>query len=371
VVIAIIGALIALLLPAVQAAREAARRAQCTNKLKQLGLAVQNYHNTYDALPAGQCGPYGPTTVDYYRFGIFVAILPYIEMESLYSQFISTNLNGLVASGSSWCSAGAQLTESNPANRRIDFLLCPSDSGGGTQGTNVIQGTNYRFNLGDNPINSVYVAPTNSAATTRKRGHRGPFGYYTFYNLASVTDGTSNTLMFSERCLVPGGWTTPSPSNKVKDAWATSITGTPIGFTNSSTPAYILDRTTCRNLGAGGEYPSSGSTAISSSCGTNWMVGGWINSAFVTVFSPNSASCYFNLNPYYNSLVTPTSYHTGGVNCALMDASVRFVSEAVDEGDFSSVRFLPANSGYVSGPSPFGIWGAYGSIDGGEVAALP
>ncbi|MDR0337853.1 MAG: DUF1559 domain-containing protein [Planctomycetaceae bacterium] len=372
VVIAIIGVLIALLLPAVQAAREAARRMQCSNKLKQLGIAVHNYHDSAKTLPAGVCGPYGPTTDGYYRFGIFVSLLPSIEQGAIYDYINSTNLNSVLVAtatgGSSWWSAGAGFDSGCPLTEKMPFLLCPSDAGAGTQNKGVIQGTNYRYNNGDNPVATVAVSPTSVNAATKRRGHRGPFGHYTFYNFSGVKDGTSNTLMFSERCLHPGGYqgVGTSLSTKVRDAQIRSTTGTPIGMCNGTDPIYLLDRSACRAYGATGvDYVLSGSVTLSSSSGTNWLVGTPLHSTFVTVYSPNSASCYFNAMDN-NTITTPTSYHKGGVNCCLMDGSVRFVSDAIDDGPYTNIRFLPAASGYVSGASPFGVWGALGSIDGGE-----
>jgi prepilin-type N-terminal cleavage/methylation domain-containing protein len=368
VVIAIIGVLIALLLPAVQAAREAARRMQCTNKLKQLALAVHNYHSTFDALPAGMSGLPGPTTNDNYKSGIFVTLLPFVEQQQLFDYIKATDLNTVVKSGWNWWNAGAAYLDNDLIRNKISFLICPSDAGAGTQNADVIQGTNYRCNNGDNPASAVLMEPTNSGVDTKKRGHRGPFGYYTFYNFSAVQDGTSNTLCFSERCLVPGGYQIgTSPSSKVKEAQIVhSAGGESInGMCGGTNPIYLLNRNVCRGFGVGGEYTLSGTASLSSSNGVNWMVGTPLCSTFVTVLPPNSASCYCNYGDY-NAISTPTSYHQGGVNCSLMDGSVRFVSETVNDGPYTNVRFLPANSGYVSGESPFGIWGAYGSIDGCE-----
>jgi prepilin-type processing-associated H-X9-DG protein len=346
--------------------------------LKQLALAVHNYHNNYDALPAGQCGPYGLTVSDRpWCFSIFVTLLPFVEQTQLYDYIGTTNLTSIVtgSGGSgSWWSAGAAFNES-PVLTKMAFLFCPSDAGAGTQAAGVLQGTNYRYNNGDNPVARVALAPTNSGVTTKKRGHRGPFGYYTFYNFSAVPDGTSNTLCFSERCLAPGGYQGLglSPSRKVKDAQVMHTTGSATinGMCAGTNPIYLLDRNVCRGFGAGGvEYKNLGSGSLSSSNGTNWLVGTPLHSTFVTVLSPNSASCYCNYADY-NTITTPTSYHQGGVNCALMDGSVRFVSETVDDGPYTNVRFLPPDSGYVSGESPFGIWGAYGSRDGGEAKMLP
>ncbi|MCL2743958.1 MAG: DUF1559 domain-containing protein [Planctomycetaceae bacterium] len=376
VVIAIIGVLIALLLPAVQAAREAARRMSCSNKLKQLALATHNYHDVNLALPAGQSNIPGPTTTEYYRGGLFVTILPFVEMAPLCDQISTTNL------GTTWMSAGGNVAlwmDGTTAlmSPKIDFLLCPSDIAGGTQPPGKTQGTNYRISMGDNPTSAGRVAPNSTAADRPKVGLRGPFGYYTFYNLAGVTDGTSNTLAFSEHCLHKGGYVSGgSNSRSVKVVAIGAQTGTNIGFTNSSNPQYILDRSVCRAHGAGGKdysitnFTIGADAYISTVFGTSWLIGDSMYSAFVTTLSPNSASCYLNAANGYNALLPPSSHHSGGVNAALLDGSVRFVSETIDDGPAANVRFLPAASGAVSGESPFGVWGAMGSIDGGESITL-
>ncbi|MCL2743956.1 MAG: DUF1559 domain-containing protein [Planctomycetaceae bacterium] len=377
VVIAIIGVLIALLLPAVQAAREAARRMQCSNKLKQLGIAVHNYHDAADALPAGACGPYGPTTDNYYRFSIFVALLPYLEQGALHDYITATNLGSVTTAttvltgGTSWWSAGAGFVPGSPLLAKTSFLFCPSDPGAGTQNRDTCPGTNYRYNNGDNPVGNVMLGPNHADAVTKRRGHRGPFGHYTFYNISGIKDGTSNTLMFGERCLHPGGYqgSSVSDSAKVRDAQVKVTSGGSIGLTSSSNPDYILDRSVCRAFAKGNEYVLTGAAVLSSSSGSNWLVGTPLHTPFTTVYSPNSASCY-NETRDYITITTLTSYHSGGVNVVLMDGSGRFVSETIDDGPFTNVRFLPAASGYVSGPSPWGIWGAMGSIDGGESVTL-
>ncbi|MDR2704558.1 MAG: DUF1559 domain-containing protein, partial [Planctomycetaceae bacterium] len=134
VVIAIIGVLIAMLLPAVQAAREAARRMQCTNKLKQLGIALHNYHDTNDSVHARACGPYGKRlSGNNDRFSGVIGILPFLEQQSLYERFCSNEMS----LGTS-LATGAYLHPAHWENMPSTFLmtvnvpafLCPSDGYG-------------------------------------------------------------------------------------------------------------------------------------------------------------------------------------------------------------------------------------------------
>ncbi len=194
VVIAIIGILVALLLPAVQAAREAARRSECSNNLKQLGLALHNHHDTHKVLPPGGTGPAtnaptGPTQPYPYtaNLGWLVYILPFIEQASLYEQFSftanfdaapNTTLVPTLVSGYQ-CPSGVV----------VDSMLGPTGK------TN-----HYYGNMGPRGTN-----PTTSIAYNTKAGSthgaislHGVLGPNTKIRFADVTDGTSNTLAVGE-----------------------------------------------------------------------------------------------------------------------------------------------------------------------------
>jgi prepilin-type N-terminal cleavage/methylation domain-containing protein len=363
VVIAIIGALIALLLPAVQAAREAARRMQCSNKLKQLGIATHNYHDTYNALPHGNGGPYGKTISEPTRWGIFVPLLPFLEMGSLYDQFTSLNIQTLVTSGYWYAMSGVHDT-SSPATKNVTVLHCPSDAAGGTQATNKPGMTNYRYCKGDNPIGDYASSLTDADG----RGVRGAFGPRSYFNFAAITDGTSHTLFFSEHCMAVGGLS--GTSKKVKIAFLNSSTATTLGFTGAS-PSYLNKRSVCLATANGDEYKTISGTSIDIAIGTIFYVGQWVYSSFTTTLPPNSPSCYYDGG---NTILTPSSYHAGGINATLGDGSVRFVSETIDAGPSTNETFsdiADAPIGAVSGKSPFGVWGALGSRDGGESTSLP
>ncbi|GAA4423384.1 DUF1559 domain-containing protein [Bremerella cremea] len=320
VVIAIIGVLIALLLPAVQQAREAARRMECQNKLKQLGLALHNHHDTFGHFPKkGRLpGPY------YERVGGMVVLLPYLEQNALAEQIKN---HGLATPPTPWDNFA-------PFKVRLEAFICPSDAGSSDAIiSNGNAPNNYRFSIGDS-YRDVYT-PDNP--------HRGLFDDRVEKDFSSITDGTSNTLMMAER-------STGTTAKLVMQGQATSI-----AFLTDPTVCRDSVSTTNRNEYAGG---------ASNRAAQRWNDRLPAFSAISTVLPPNSPSCWTGTNENTDdSIISPTSYHPGGVNGLLCDASVRFLPETIDTGDLTQPEV-------ASGASPYGIWGALGSINGGESRPL-
>jgi prepilin-type N-terminal cleavage/methylation domain-containing protein/prepilin-type processing-associated H-X9-DG protein len=208
VVIAIIGVLVALLLPAVQAAREAARRSQCQNNLKQVALAIHNYEDTFKTLPGG-VGRWGCC------WGTWqVRVLPYMEQKNLSDNYV--NSDGHDGTGPRY---GQGQNVQRVTSVRIKSLTCPSDVPNAPIGTPRITSHNYGVNFGNT---SFYQAPIVRAGVTLLFGG-APFNAYTgglnfgddgpstaaiaatfprIYGtpvrLAEITDGTSNTLLMAE-----------------------------------------------------------------------------------------------------------------------------------------------------------------------------
>lgn len=193
VVIAIIGVLVALLLPAVQAAREAARRMQCGNNLKQIGLAMHNYHDTNNALPAGYIYRGGNGKCNY---GWAVAILPFIEASNFYNQ-----LNPGAVPLYDRYKSGASATDIALLQTSLPFYLCPSD-GGKKLAESMNFGSSNHFRV----ATSNYVGSAGWSAgyngsnyPTHAKDPGGMLYGNSWLNLAACTDGTSNTILVGER----------------------------------------------------------------------------------------------------------------------------------------------------------------------------
>jgi len=362
VVIAIIGILIALLLPAVQAAREAARRSQCTNNLKQLALAAHNYADVNKVLPPGETGtgtmwadntpPRDSVNTNAQRLSTWVLLLPYYEQQGLYAQISGPlTVGGVVLPA--WGRDPSTNTPGDTANAyfyppwtvQIDVLMCPSDGKIRQKGANDQGRTNYRTSVGD----SIYrgYARDGSAATCR-----GLFGLREACPFALITDGTSNTVMFSERLF--GG-----NAALIKEGYATNVTSINTCASNRCAPLECIN---VRNPARPNEINTTYGTANWS--GRRWASGIPQYTRFNTVLPPNSPACNDSGWDERNAVITASSNHPGGVNVAMADASVRFVSETIDAGN-------PALPEVLTGPSPYGVWGAMGSKEGGESVTAP
>ncbi|MDR1383673.1 MAG: DUF1559 domain-containing protein [Planctomycetaceae bacterium] len=378
VVIAIIGILIALLIPAVQAAREAARRMSCSNKLHQIGIAVHNYHDQYRKnLPAGG---FGMRSNDNARRRIsgFVSLLPFIEMTPLFET---------ISSGGFMCQFNADEQSGTDASgvdtvtymsNSISAWLCPSDGEGGNKDA-IVQGrTNYRLCYGDFPVHFNLLQAAAPAATLPQYGSsastlccvdRGIFAPHQWNGSQSVTDGLSNTIMMSERCVA---------DQNIRRAGVGIIvsgSGVPAGYANT-----VLDTKTgtvvktCYDLKSGKNIAATISDAnIVNWSGRRWSDGAIAFTGFTTILPPNAVSGLASNAEHSGGFISPSSYHSGGVQACMGDASVRFISDGVDYMNTNGNAV--ANAGYNTfiefGKSYHGVWGALGTRAGGESVTAP
>ena len=350
VVIAIIGILVGLLVPAVQAAREAARRMQCSNNMKQIGLALFNYESTYKRFPARQYGSTGvsgavfngpnPTRRAHNsgRITGFIGLLAYLEQGNMFNAIQAGDADN--APGGPAGHMGWSVWNRPPATYR-----CPSDAGG----------------AGQNPESRIisYALSSGDAAgaeTPITNSQRGLFASrFLWRRISDITDGTSNTVAISE---VMSSLGTPLSRN-----------GIPIGANDRVrlnqgyvlVPGVAASPIVCRTAASGQLYNEG--LNVHFRRGINWSDGQFAYRGFNTIFPPNSPACAQqgsgNFGDQTRGIFPSSSGHTGGVNVAYCDGSVHFISDNIDTGDLT----LPQPE---AGPSVYGVWGALGSISGGE-----
>jgi prepilin-type processing-associated H-X9-DG protein len=367
VVIAIIGILIALLLPAVQAAREAARRMQCSNHQKQIGLACHNFHDVHERFP-NAINDYALVPAGRLAVGIensyLVWLLPFTEGTSLYSMMIDYLNDTTKTSMASW---GCQ----EVASQRVPTFVCPSDSNAivRTDGSLTFAPTNYHCNRGDIKGYEFWGIQDRGAFVSGCKGSpgsvaaaRGDTGNQR--GISGATDGTSNTILVSEICVsvnAGGG------AAKIKGAMAVFGSGDVAGSFDSPNICYN------KIVGAGMINPTY--THASFGIGNRWTAAtGCHHTAFYTILPPNSVSCVRSNGDW--ALPTASSYHTGGVNAVFCDGSTHFITETISAGDPAVVPTTATgltgdNYRLYKSASIHGVWGALGTASAGESVAIP
>ncbi|MDB5385066.1 MAG: prepilin-type cleavage/methylation protein [Planctomycetaceae bacterium] len=321
VVIAIIAVLIALLLPAVQQAREAARRSQCRNNLKQIGLALHNYHDTCQVFPMGLSDSvWGNTEITGDGWAWGAAILPYLDQGPLFSQF-NFNTNPYIV--------GNQALIATP----LSVFSCPSDikppvtgnnagSAGAGKGAAAVATSSYMASAG--PFDGAPCVQSGTAAVPEAR-NIGLFQVNTSLSFRHVTDGTSNVFAVGECRWIPNS-------------------------TDSTGAAYGSDRQFVYGHVTTGGGPKCDNNGVNNN--------GFHLHARYTRQKLNG--------PFLNAANLERSFHsthTGGAHFLMGDGAVRFVSDTIDH---SGTNYLasPSNLG-----GPFGTYQRLAGINDGQVVS--
>ena len=318
VVIAIIGVLIALLLPAVQAAREAARRSQCTNNLKQIGLALHNYVSANDAVPpagesfSNEYPAYG-WTAGPQNFAMKVRLLPYLEGNNIFNtvNFSVTAMWG--TDGNNPTVVDGVYINYTIRHTKIISYVCPSDQNNPGTGDPDIPGTSYGENRGLNRYNTNWQW----TGICYYQGHDGAVNVTR--NFASITDGLSSTAGFSE--IVKGKGNDPNNvTNRIIDGlnMAYAIPGGVTTFPQGDQDAdYKLAQLCQATTSRSWDFKGGLWTLHDSGRG-----GGYYHTQ-----PPNRKACNA---AGQDTLIGASSYHPGGVNTLLMDGSVKFVKAGIN-----------------------------------------
>ena len=338
VVIAIIAVLIALLLPAVQAAREAARRAQCVNNLKQIGLALHNYHSTNDVFPMGQGVPPNNGTRGWSGFGALAALTQFVEAGTIYNSInFSVDPNPSIING-------APNPNSTAYQAEIKVYLCPSDPEVATLRDNInsyygCMGTTTLYQQGTASL-PPYSAGINSNPTTQPFQGNGVFFYAVSYGLNSITDGSSNTIAFSESLA----------GNDQHNAYkGNSITNVSVGD-----PAAVLsdarNNITAVNAAALAcaqalqTQGAANSNSVFGSTGSQWIAGIMAYNLFNTIIPPSSTQYQFGGCKFRGSgvlegvnIMNAQSNHPGGANVLFADGSVKFMKSTTNQITYMSL----------------------------------
>ena len=337
VVISIIGLLIALLIPAVQSARESARRAQCANNLKQIGLALCNYTDVFECLPPGRMMTYDPRyagsnppcTSLMVDKSLFVHVLPFVEGSALYNAINSS----LTIFG--WENQTARLVTTS-------IFACPSDPDAGMiregyslaiyaygfavpgQPYNVFFGS-YTGMYGSLYLNAVPTPATGCKIPAEQLPQvNGAFNDLAQIRLSAFADGQSNTMVIVERALEPLRDALDSQKNSLYSQWG-------------------------------------------------WLVSGnWGDSLSTAFYPPNM---YRKVSPPgQRHFFAASSLHPGGLNALMGDGSVRFIKESISTWPFSLSTGSPlgiesTSSGAWTNVPPSGVWQALATRNGGEIVS--
>ncbi len=377
VVIAIIGVMVGLLLPAVQAAREAARRMSCGNNFKQIGLAIHNYHAAFDRLPTQRTGTSQNPPVPHYtgsntnnrlQLSFLVGLTPFIEQQAIWESIA----NGDPAGGFRPMGPTPDRLTFDPWVTEIPGFRCPSDPGVGLPANGR---TNYAACMGDSIHRSSAGAynwdltPNTGTGQFREsqRGMLAPMGEMKFRD---VLDGLSNTVMCGEILTDLGDNDIRTQPHIGTKAWNAVRN-------NPSFCQQFVDPLRPRFWSPAESANLQNASASQKARGFRWASGYVVYSGCQTILPPNREICVANnqapnlqKSEQMDALGGVGSRHTGGAHVSMGDGAVKFITDSIDAGNSTHPNVWTGGGvpGAVAGsPSPYGLWGSLGTRGSKEV----
>lgn len=335
VVITVIGLLMGLLLPSVRTAREAARRMQCSNNLKHLGLALHNYHETHQHFPSAMGGTgtdEDPIQGNAYRVSGLVRLLPFLNQAALWDQIAAP----MTVDDVTYPAMGpAPWIESYPPwQQTLPALMCPSS----VEPSQRLGMTSYTFCIGDMGL-GIHSA----------QQLRGAFAPGINSRLSDIHDGTANTIAMSEMAIGAAS------ARNAKEFYAVD-----------QRSVYLSNPSLCLELVDDGVYKSDVPLGKLGRGGC-WADGAAGPSLVNTILPPNSPSCATNGRIAVDGLYSASSNHHGGVQVVMCDGSVHFFNDKIDAGDQTHRAIASDEMIDDASPSPFGVWGALGTSSGADM----
>ncbi len=374
---------LAILFPAVEAGREAARRMSCSNNFKQIGLGFHNYHATYDQLPPG-CGGTGPTPdnddlSNQRRLSALVPIVPYLESSPLWSQISNPYETGDKSAPEYPDDEGKHVKGNLHDRDQLDEM---STAPGPLVNDD---GENYLPSMGPAPWRANVYPPWQkgmwcyrcpSDAVERPSKHAGLTNYALCYGdgidkvgesevsisqrgvfangrarrFDDITDGMSNTMMMAEVNTFDG-------TRHATGSIAANISGLK---DNPSKCLATIDQYGNYRTGTTLRMTPDGQA----SRGGNWADGAILWSGITTVLPPNSPSCDTSIDILLEGVFSAASHHAGGCHVLMADGAVKFITDSIDTGDLTRPSVYPGSPTPAGVDSPYGVWGAVGTIQG-------
>ncbi|TWU43220.1 hypothetical protein Q31b_22580 [Novipirellula aureliae] len=366
VVIGMIGILLGLLLPSVRSSRGAARRMSCSNNFKQIGLAVHNYHSSYDTLPMQMGGTFdlnsdsGGTAApgnNRYRLSFLVALTPFFEQQRLWETISTPEEIGDHRDGFSAMGPAPWTRGYDPWQTEIPTLRCPSDPGTGlpahgrTNYVACIGDATHWLNTGATRFNTETSTWTRDRQAQVDVSGRGVFIPRQSTKFKEILDGLANTILAGEIATDLGDRDISTMAS-LANSW----------LAIHETPQLCMDDIDPTRPQFWGSSVAKKQSFDDQRRGFRWADGAGLYTSFNTILPPNQTLCLAGGDTGIGMLPT-SSRHQGGTHVLMADGAVKFITDSIEASDFEVGTVMLGRAGprAPGSQSPYGLWGALGT----------